>query len=102
MNNEIHHLDKPHQSLQLAHDSDDNQSYQGCVAIHEDSLYRPPTTHLAFCMGMAYNRLARPGEEGQMGRNHAADARVLLQPYQIHFLEYLDSDQTNYNQRTLF
>jgi hypothetical protein len=33
-------------------------SHQGCVAVDEDSLYRPPTTHLAFRMGTTYNRLA--------------------------------------------
>jgi hypothetical protein len=72
----IHHFDKPHQHLQLALNFHHNQSHQRCVAIHEDSLYRPPTTHLAFRMGTIYNRLARPGEQGQMGHNHAADARV--------------------------
>jgi hypothetical protein len=72
----IHHLDKPHQPHQLALDFHDNQTHQGCVAAHEDSLYRPPITHLAFHMGMAYNRLARPGEQGQMGRNDTANARV--------------------------
>jgi hypothetical protein len=76
MNIVIHHLDKPHQPLQLALDFHDNQNRQGCVAVHEDSLYTPPITHLAFHIGMTYNRLARPGEQGQMGRNHAADARV--------------------------
>jgi hypothetical protein len=76
MNTTIHHLDKPHQPLQLALDFHDNQSHQGCVVIHEDSLYRPPTTHLAFRMDTTYNRLARPGEQGQMGRNHTSDARV--------------------------
>jgi hypothetical protein len=35
----IHHLDKPHQPLQLVLDFYDNQSHQGCVVIHEDSLY---------------------------------------------------------------
>jgi hypothetical protein len=76
MNMTIHHLDKPHQPLQLALDFHDNQSHQGCVAVHEDSLYRPPTTHLAFLMGTTYNRLARPGEQGQMGHNHAVDACI--------------------------
>jgi hypothetical protein len=76
MNTAIHHLVKPHQPLQLALDFHDNQSHQGCVAVHEDSLYRPPTTHLAYRMGMTYNRLSQPSEQGQMGRNHAADARV--------------------------
>jgi hypothetical protein len=76
MNTIIHHLDKPHQSLQLPLNFHDNQNCQGCVAIHEDSLYIPPTTHLAFRMGTTYNRLARPGDQGQMGHNHAADARV--------------------------
>jgi hypothetical protein len=38
---------------------------QGCVAIHEDSLCTPPTTHLAFHMGMAYNTLARPSEKNK-------------------------------------
>jgi hypothetical protein len=72
----IHHLDKPHQPLQLPLDFHDNQDHQGCVVIHEDSLYTPPTTHLAFRMGATYNRLAQPGEQGQMGRNHATDAYV--------------------------
>jgi hypothetical protein len=72
----IHHLDKPHQPLQLALDFYDNQSQQGCVAVYEDSLYRAPTMHLAFRMGMTYNRLARPGEQGQMGLNHVTDAHV--------------------------
>jgi hypothetical protein len=72
----IHHLDKPHQPLQLALDFHDNQSHQGCIAVHEDSLYRPPTMHLAFHMGTTYNRLARPSEQGQMGCNHVDDARV--------------------------
>jgi hypothetical protein len=76
MNTVIHHLDNPHQPLQLALDFHDNQSHQGCVAIHEDSHYRPPTTHLAFHMGTTYNRFARPGEQGQMGCNHTADVRV--------------------------
>jgi hypothetical protein len=39
----IHHLDKPHQPLQLALDFHDNQNPQGCVVIHEDSLYTLPT-----------------------------------------------------------
>jgi hypothetical protein len=102
MNSVVHHLDKPHQPLELALDFHDNQSSQGCVAVHEDSLYRPPTTHLSFCMGMAYNRLTRPGEQGQMGHNHAVDAHVSLQAYQIHFLEYHNWDQTNHNRTTLF
>jgi hypothetical protein len=72
----IHHLDRSHQPLRLPLDFHDNQNHQGCVAVHEDSLYTPPTTHLASHMRMTYNRLARPGEQGQMGRNHTADARV--------------------------
>jgi hypothetical protein len=60
----------------LALDFHDNQNRHGCVAVHEDSLYRPPTTNLAFRMGTTYNRLAQPGEHGQMGRNHVANARV--------------------------
>jgi hypothetical protein len=76
MNMTIHHLDKPHQPLQLALDFYDNPSRQGCVAIHEDSLYRPPTMHLSFHMGMIYDRPAPPGEQGQMGRNHVVNARV--------------------------
>jgi hypothetical protein len=47
-----------------------------CVAVHEDSLYKPPTMHLAFHMGTTYNRLARPGEQGQMGRNHAVHMHI--------------------------
>jgi hypothetical protein len=74
MNTTIHHLDKSHQPVQLPRDCHDNQNHPGCVAVHEDSLYTPPTTHLAFCMGTTYNRLARPGEQGQMGRNHTANA----------------------------
>jgi hypothetical protein len=76
MNTTIHHLDKPNQPLQLPLDFHDNQKRQGCVAIHDDSLYTLPITHLAFRMGMTYNIFARPGEQGQMGRNHAADASV--------------------------
>jgi hypothetical protein len=76
MNMAIHHLDKPHQPLQLALDFHDNQNCQECVVIHEDSLYTPPTMHLAFRMGTTHNRLAQPGEQGQMGHHHAADARV--------------------------
>jgi hypothetical protein len=76
MNMAIHYLDKSHQPLQLALNFYDNQSHQGCVAVHNDSLYRPPTMHLAFHMGTTYNRLAQPGEQGQMSRNHAADVRV--------------------------
>jgi hypothetical protein len=76
MNKIIHHLDKPHEPLQLPLDFPDNQNRQGCVAIHEDSLYTPPTMHLTFHMGTIYNRLARPGEQGQMGRNQVADVHV--------------------------
>jgi hypothetical protein len=76
MNMAIHHLHKPHQPLQLALDFYDNPSCQGCVAVNEDSLYRPPTMHLAFHMGTTYNRPAPPGEQGQMGHNHMVDARV--------------------------
>jgi hypothetical protein len=76
MNTTIHHLDKPHQPLQLALDFHDNPSRQGCVAIHEDSLYRLQTMHLAFHMGTTYNRPTPPGEQGQMGHNHAIDMRV--------------------------
>jgi hypothetical protein len=76
MNMIIHHLDKSHQPLQLALDFHDNLSRQGCVAIHEDSLYRPRTMHLAFHMGTTYNRSAPPGEQGQMGRNHAVNTGV--------------------------
>jgi hypothetical protein len=71
-----HHLDKPHQPFQLELDFHDNQSHQGCVAVHEDSLYRPLTMYLAFHMGMTYNRPAPPGERGQMGHNHTVDTRV--------------------------
>jgi hypothetical protein len=59
----IHHLNKPHQPLQVALDFHYNQNCQGCVAVHEDSLYTPPTTHLAFHMGTTYNRLAQHGEQ---------------------------------------
>jgi hypothetical protein len=76
MNTAIHHLDKPHQALHLTLDFHDNPSCQACVAVHEDSLYRPPTMHFTFHIGMTHNRLAPPGEQGQMGRNHAVDARV--------------------------
>jgi hypothetical protein len=64
MNMAIYHLDKPHQPLQLLLDFHDNQNRQGCVTIHGDSLCTPPTTHLAFHMGMAYNTVARPSEQG--------------------------------------
>jgi hypothetical protein len=76
MNTAIRHLDKPNQPLQLALDFHDNLNCQGCVAVHEDSLYRPPTMHIDFHMGTTYNRPAPPGEQEQMGRNHAVDARV--------------------------
>jgi hypothetical protein len=76
MNTTSHHLDKPRQPLQLAHDFHGNPSRQGCVGVHEDSLYIPPTMHLAFHMGMTYNRPAPPSEQGQMGRNHTIDAHV--------------------------
>jgi hypothetical protein len=76
MNMTIHHPDKPHQPLQLPLNFHDNHNRQGCVSVLEDSLYTPPITHLAFHMGTTYNRLARPGEQGQMGRNNATDARV--------------------------
>jgi hypothetical protein len=55
MNLVIHHLDKSYQPLKLARDFHDNQSRQGCVAVHEDSLHRPPNIHLAFRMGTTYN-----------------------------------------------
>jgi hypothetical protein len=64
MNTTIHHLDKPHQPLKLPLDFHDNQNRKGCVAVHEDSLCTPPTTHLAFRIGMAYHTLARLGEQG--------------------------------------
>ena len=64
MNMTIHYLDKLHQPLQLAFDFHDNPSRQRCVAIQKDSLYRPPTMHLAFHMGTTYNRPAPPGEQG--------------------------------------
>jgi hypothetical protein len=73
MNITIYHFDKPHQPLQLAFDFHDNPSRQGCVAVHEDSLYRSPTMHLAFHMDTTYNRPAPPDEQGQMDRNHAVD-----------------------------
>jgi hypothetical protein len=76
MNMTIHHLDKPHQPLQLALDFHDNLSHRGCVDVHEDSLYRPPTMDLAFHMGTTHNRPAPPGEQGQMGRNHAINVCV--------------------------
>jgi hypothetical protein len=76
MNTTIHHLNKHHQPLQLALDFHDNPSRQGCVVVHENSLYRPPTMHLAFDMGTIYNRPAPPSEQGQMGCNHAVDVRV--------------------------
>jgi hypothetical protein len=76
MNTAIHHLDKPQQALHLTLDFHDNLSHQACVAIHEDSLSRPPTMHLAFHMSTTYNRPAPPSEQGQMGRNHTVDARV--------------------------
>jgi hypothetical protein len=76
MNTAIHHLDEPHQALHLTLDFHDNPSRQACVAINEDSLYRPPTMHLAFHMGMAYNGPAPPGEQEQMGHNHTVNMRV--------------------------
>jgi hypothetical protein len=76
INKAIHHLDKPYQPLQLALNFHDNQNHHECVAVHENSLYTPPTMHLAFHLGTTYNRLVRPGEQGQMGRNYAVDARV--------------------------
>jgi hypothetical protein len=51
MNTAIHHLDKPHQTLQLPLDFHDKQNRQGCIAIHDDSFYTPPTMHLAFIAG---------------------------------------------------
>jgi hypothetical protein len=51
MNTVIHHLDKHYQPLQLSIDFHDNQNRQGCIAIHEDSLYTLPTMHLAFVAG---------------------------------------------------
>jgi hypothetical protein len=76
MNTAIHHLNKPHHALHLTLDFQDNLSHQVCVVIHKDSLYRPPTMHLAFHMGTTYNRPAPPSEQGQMGCIHAVDARV--------------------------
>jgi hypothetical protein len=76
MNTAIHRLEKPHQALHLTLDFHDNLSCQVCVAVHEDSLYRPLTMHLAFHMGMTYNRTTPLGEQGQMGRNHEVNARV--------------------------
>jgi hypothetical protein len=71
----IHHLNKPHQPLQLALDFHDNQSHRGCVAIHEDSLYRPPTTHLAFRMGMMSHHVLRPKSDAH--RMYAQDQVVI-------------------------
>jgi hypothetical protein len=76
MNTAIHHLNKSHQALHLTLDFHDNPSRLACVAVYEDSLYRPLTMHLAFHMGTTYNRPAPPSEQGQMGRNHAVDAHV--------------------------